>query len=239
MEAEKLTIVHNQRSIDISVKRSGKRRTVGITIDSSGVRVNAPLRMSMDRVIVLVKEKADWISKHHTRIEEKKEAPKRYVNGEEHWYLGRRLPLMLVSPLAPAKKQTRSMGKTAVIRVHATSPSVAKILLTQWYREEAKRLIEARVSAYAKDLGWPMPKVLIRGQKRRWGSCNSKGELRFNWKLILVPLEQIDYVVVHEMAHLKELNHSSKFWDLVEEIMPDYRARDKALNQFSLLLEQD
>ncbi|MDX2004219.1 MAG: SprT family zinc-dependent metalloprotease [Meiothermus sp.] len=104
-------------------------------------------------------------------------------------------------------------------------------VLEGWYRAEAERVIAERVAFYAGQLEWPMPRVLIRDQKKRWGSCNAKGELRFNWRLVQAEIGILDYVVVHEMAHLKVLNHSSKYWYLVARIMPTYRVYHDALNE--------
>lgn len=107
-------------------------------------------------------------------------------------------------------------------------------ILEDWYKTRAEEVIARRVQHHADQLGWRMPKVLIRNQKKRWGSCNAKGELRFNWRLVMLPLPVLDYVVVHEMAHLKVLNHSPRFWALVEQIMPDYKARHQALHELGM-----
>ena len=101
--------------------------------------------------------------------------------------------------------------------------------MEKWYRIRAKENIESRVKVFAAKIGESPNKVTIKAQKTRWGSCSSLGNLNFNWRLIMMPQKIIDYVVVHELCHLKEMNHSSTFWNRVEEIMPDYRNRRKWL----------
>lgn len=97
---------------------------------------------------------------------------------------------------------------------------------------KAKKLFPERTAYFAERMGVTYGRITIREQKTRWGSCSSKGNLNFNWKLVLLPPELLDYVVVHELAHRKEMNHSPAFWKVVEEILPDYRERRKALVQF-------
>lgn len=95
----------------------------------------------------------------------------------------------------------------------------------------AKRMIPERVEYYASIMGVTYGRITIREQKTRWGSCSGKGNLNFNWKLVLMPEGALDYVVVHELAHRKEMNHSKAFWEIVGEVLPDYRERKKLLSQ--------
>lgn len=95
--------------------------------------------------------------------------------------------------------------------------------LEKRYRQAAKEYFPRRVAYYAQQIGVTYGTIRIAGQKTRWGSCSSKGTLSFNWKLMLAPPKVLDYVVVHELCHRKEMNHSPRFWKLVEEIMPDYK----------------
>ncbi|MCI8863032.1 MAG: M48 family metallopeptidase [Lachnospiraceae bacterium] len=93
------------------------------------------------------------------------------------------------------------------------------------YREQARRVLTEKTAYYAKRMGVTYGRISIRGQKTRWGSCSAKGNLNYNWKLMLCPEEVQDYVVVHELAHRREMNHSKAFYRIVEEILPDYRER--------------
>ncbi len=111
------------------------------------------------------------------------------------------------------------------------------LTITEEQREEgikrARKVFPERIAYFAKQMGVTYGRVTLREQKTRWGSCSSKGNLNFNWKLILLPPELLDYVVVHELAHRKEMNHSAAFWKVVEEVLPDYRERRKALKEIS------
>lgn len=246
-ETEKATLYYQNRTIRYAIRRSARRRTVGITIDPQGVRVAAPQRMPLEQVVAVVNTKARWIAEKYTEIKRRLEPPKRFVSGEEFLYLGRRVSLQVQTGPAPSGRSQRAGSgalpqpvalKGNVLLVQAGAPKVpseeVREMLEHWYRVRAEEVITRRVQHYADQLGWPMPKVLIRNQKKRWGSCNAKGELRFNWRLVMLPLRVLDYVVVHEMAHLKVLNHSPRFWALVEQIMPDYKTRHQALHELGL-----
>lgn len=259
-ETEKATLYYQNKTIRYTIRRSARRRTVGITIDVQGVRVAAPKRMPLEQVVALVNTKARWIAEKYSEFKSRLEPRKRFVSGEEFLYLGRRVSLQVqTEPVAGSKRRPdalfqpelfdfdflprpRSQAAVAlkgnVLLVQAGTPNVhseeVREMLENWYRVRAEEVITRRVKHYADELGWPMPRVLIRNQKKRWGSCNAKGELRFNWRLVMLPLRVLDYVVVHEMAHLKVLNHSPRFWALVEQIMPDYKARHQALHELGL-----
>lgn len=99
----------------------------------------------------------------------------------------------------------------------------------QIFREQAAEIFAQKAAYYARQMGVAYQRITIRDQKTRWGSCSSKGNLNFNWRLVLAPVKVLDYVVIHELAHLKEMNHSSRFWGIVEEMMPDYRNQRKWL----------
>lgn len=100
------------------------------------------------------------------------------------------------------------------------------------YREQAKSVLAARTAYWAERMGVTYGRIVIREQVTRWGSCSTAGNINYNWKLILVPEELLDYVVVHELAHRREMNHSRRFWDVVEHELPDYRRRRKALRGY-------
>ena len=104
--------------------------------------------------------------------------------------------------------------------------------LEQAYRRQAKARLEERAAYFASRMGVSYQKISVRAAKTRWGSCSAKGNLNFHWKLILMPPQVLDYVVVHELAHRKEMNHSPAFWAEVEKILPDYRERRKWLKTY-------
>lgn len=113
-----------------------------------------------------------------------------------------------------------------------------QMILTPRQREEgierAKKIFPERISYFAQRMNVTYGRVTLREQKTRWGSCSSKGNLNFNWKLVLLPEELLDYVVVHELAHRIEMNHSQDFWRIVERVLPDYRERRKQLKTYRI-----
>jgi predicted metal-dependent hydrolase len=109
--------------------------------------------------------------------------------------------------------------------------------MEKWYRKKADRIINDRVGVYIDKIGKEPKIVKVKEQKRRWGSCTSKGNLYFNWRCIMAPPPIIDYIVIHEMSHLVHPNHSKRFWQKVESILPDYKKRRKWLRDNGLRLD--
>lgn len=150
-----------------------------------------------------------------------------YRDGASLPYLGKKYVLKIRRYRSYRKPGVMLDGNVlAVLTAQTDGESVAKAV-KDWYRQQAKALVAERVEFYRKQLGEEVQTVRIKDVRSRWGSCSSKRNLNFNWRLVMAPLEAVDYVVVHELCHLKEMNHSPAFWKLVEEIMPDYqRQRD-------------
>ena len=116
-----------------------------------------------------------------------------------------------------------SLEKSFLLSDSYKDRAKAEEVFCTWYREQARAVLSDRVSAYAQQWGFPQPSIRITAAKTRWGSCSSRGGLNFTWRLVQAPLEIIDYVVVHELCHMKQHNHSRAFWALVAEILPDYQ----------------
>jgi predicted metal-dependent hydrolase len=107
------------------------------------------------------------------------------------------------------------------------------------YKQIARQVLTDRTFAYAKETGLMPVTIKVNSAKTRWGSCSSKGSINYSWRLIMAEVEVIDYVIVHELAHIKELNHSSKFWEIVASIMPDYKLRQKKLKEFQKMISHE
>ena len=106
-----------------------------------------------------------------------------------------------------------------------------KEMLTKWYKDSFGDIVRERIEKYSPELNVAPAKIFIKNQKTRWGSCSTKGNINLNWLLVMTPLEIIDYVIVHELSHLKVMNHSQEFWTLVESILTDYKERRKWLKE--------
>ncbi|MHB8069648.1 MAG: M48 family metallopeptidase [Desulfobaccales bacterium] len=208
--------------LDVTVRRSRRRRSLGLTVTVEGrVIVAAPPGASKDLLLqVLLKHQA-WIKR---KVEASRDAWERLPQGAV-FFLGRAFRLALLSKATPLVHLAR-----AEMRVQAGTAAAAWPLLQAWYRLQADRLLRERVKHFAR--GLKALRVELREWRRRWGECHPQEALRFNWRLILLPPEILDYVVVHELAHLQEPSHNSLFWQRVEQTLPDYRQRREWLNRF-------
>lgn len=227
-----LSIKHGSRTINFEVVYR-KRKTMAITVEPPDkVTVIVPVGMKEEAIKRNVKTKAHWIVKKLSELKDIKPVAeaKRFVDGECFLYLGQNysMQIQFIDNL-PAPKVKLIEGKL-LISTPTEDKEIIKKALEKWYRERAREVINERVKYYQFVIGAKPSRVNIKEQKKRWGSCSSKGNLNFNWKLIMAPPEIIDYVVVHELAHLVHLNHSKQFWALVESILPDYKERRKWLN---------
>jgi predicted metal-dependent hydrolase len=182
-----------------------------------------------------VAQRAAWIVRHATTAMPAPR-PRQFVSGELLPYLGRQARLFVIPADVKrvAVRFTRRCFEVTVPRELNGDARRAAIdrELTRWYRAQAAERLSAAVRRWAGLSGYAPRAVLIRAQRQRWGSCSPDGTLRFNWRIVLAPPAVIDYVVVHELAHLRLPNHSSAFWAEVARLMPDYperRARLKAL----------
>jgi hypothetical protein len=209
-----------------------KRKTLLLIVETDGtLTVRAPLRMREADIWRFVEEKADWIKGKQARLRKDAPAPRQYVDGERFLYLGKEVPLRLVPDQRPVLVLDRSFKLTKSVQPQAES------VFEAWYKQQARAIVTERVKFFAREYGFKIGKVRVSSARTRWGSCSQKGTLSFTWRLVMAPLEVIDYVVVHELCHLKELNHSKAYWAQVETILPDYKVRRKWLRNNSVKLQ--
>ena len=229
-----------ETTIRYNIRRSRRRRkTIRLTVDRDGVHIAAPARASDRKVRSIVRERADWIGRQQAAL---RDAPEqRFADGETIAYLGRDVP-MVFGQVQAKRITVRFDGSGFRVSVPIDLPDTerdekVRLALIDWYRKRASEHLPAVVDRWWPQLGRAgTPKILIRNQRRRWGSCAADGTLRFNWRLMLVDPSLIDYIVVHELAHLTHLNHSPAFWELVCRTIPDARDRRKRLGETSRIL---
>lgn len=205
-----------------------KRRSIALEIQEDGTLiVRAPHSLKEAVIQKFVSQKQEWIDKTTHRVLQRREQfrPKQFVEGETFLYLGKEYPLHIAPDM-----HGKLLFEDRFILSERYLPK-AKKLFERWYREEAFSVFTERCQFYSQKMGVRYQVIKLSSAKQRWGSCNPKGSLCFNWRLILAPQEIVDYVVVHELAHLKEPNHSSRFWNEVEGIFPDYRNAKKWLKE--------
>lgn len=208
-----------------------RRRTICLSITQDATLVvKAPLLTPMKYIEQFIIEKKNWINKKIAEIKSRPKAKiKEYENGEEFLYLGKSYQLRIAPSKIPVQLKDELIISTTVWPHH-------KAALKKWYRAEALRVIEDRCKIYSTIMDCAPKSLKISNAMKRWGSCTSSGRLNFSWRLVMTPIEIIDYVIVHELAHLHHLNHSRRFWETVKKTIPNYKKREHWLKENSLLL---
>jgi predicted metal-dependent hydrolase len=171
-----------------------------------------------------IEEKSDWIKRKQVRARKEAVRPHQFTDGETFWYQGKELPLRLVRDGRPGL-----VMMDGAFRLAKSAQPRAGSVFEAWYKKQARAVLAERVDFFARKYGFEVSKIRISSARTRWGSCSRKGTLSFTWKLVMAPPEVVDYVVVHELCHLRVLNHSPSFWAQVEAILPDYKAKRKWL----------
>ncbi len=197
-----------------------RRRTLALEVTAdAALIVRAPNRVSLEAIDTVVREKLPWILEKQRLARQRYQPPvkKEFVNGEEFLYLGEPYKLVVVNDALPPLVLN---GKELLFSDQYRSRARDEFLA--WYKEQALQVIGQRVKLYADPAGLKYRRISITRARTCWGSCGVKGTLNFTWRLIMAPLNVVDYVVAHELAHLEERNHSSRFWQKVGVIFPDY-----------------
>ena len=224
--------------VSFSIERTSRRKTVAISVGYDGVRVLAPSDLDDERVISIVRKKGPWLLRKQAGYRELGGAPitREFVSGETFHYLGRQYRLKVVPDASAVITRITARGSALVAPVlPEAGPLVRRAAvrsaLRHWYRDHAKIHFGVRAKAMAELLGITRPTVHVVDQSKRWGSCDARGRIRLNWRLIMAPMTLVDYVIAHEACHILEHNHSKRFWRSLETIMPDYEARVRQLDR--------
>ena len=210
------------------------RKTLAIHVHPDlSVSVSAPDGTHLATIRAKVRKRARWIYKARREFQLylPKQPERSYVNGETHRYLGKQYRLKAVHGDETSVKCQR--GYLWVTTPHRPSPETSRDLLDEWYTERALAIFNERLLACHKKVAReriPYPVLAIRKMTRRWGSCTKEGRITLNLEMIKAPKDCIDYVIIHELCHLKEHNHGQKFWKLLARVMPDYEERRRRLN---------
>ncbi len=205
------------------------RRSVECRVNAEGVRVFAPKRAPTAMIDAFVASRAMWIAEALARLQSREAARKAEAGPADGSLLTVYGEEKRVEVRPGGKARVLDEGPAlAVYGTDGTDEAVQEVLKA-FLKERAREVLSGRVALYAEEMGCQPARITIREQRTRWGSCSSEGNLNFNWKLILTPPRALDYVVIHELCHMKEFNHSPAFWAQVERRMPDYRRWKKAL----------
>ena len=225
----KFQTVIDGEGIIYTLKRSYSTRYVRLEIKrQTGLTVFIPRFYKFSDVSELLVEKSRWIMDKLSEFKQVQLAEKNKISsGSSILYLGKRIKLKSLHN--PDALEEINLDENNLTITHNNKEVSLSRILEWWYRKQAENVIRNRVDELGFALSINYNRVTIRQAKTRWGSCSQKGNLNFNWKLIMLPEPVIDYIIIHELCHLKEMNHSGKFWALVAEYCPQWRHRRKWL----------
>jgi len=226
LASESRTLPIGEETLSYTLRRTGRRRTVGIFVEpNQQLVVLAPASADTARVEQMLRRRLPWIRRQRRALDAlpPPPAPRLWVSGETHRYLGRQYRLRLVTG---AERSVRLLGGYFVVTVPDTGNRAAvRRLMEAWYREHAKALLRERVRRVLGATTWldvEIPPIAIRALSHRWGSTTQAGRVAFNVDLVKLPLPCIDYVVAHELVHLKIPNHRPAYWRMLGRVMPDW-----------------
>jgi predicted metal-dependent hydrolase len=218
--------------VPYQLRRSRRRRTLGLTVTLSEVRIHAPSWTPRAEIESYVRQQHDWLHRAWTRMQARTQ-PTPAVSASEVRYLGRTLTLDIRPALF---SEVRRHGDT--LRVYAPLDAEVGALVRAWLHVQAARLLAWRLACIARKLGRAPSRFALSDAQTQWGSCTRRGHVRLNWRLVQAPLTLIDYVAAHELAHLVHLDHSPRFWAQVAELCPDALARRAELRTMGAALFQ-
>lgn len=230
-------IIYESECFEYEVVKK-KKKNIGIRITTDGiVRVTSPSFVTDSYIHEVVYKRAGWILSNLKLLKEMNKDPveRRYSRGDSIVYLGEEYKLKVIEEVE-VDGMIRLKGREFEVNVSPEwdeneREKFIREKLVEWYKHEAFKQFKERTRFYSEVLKLYPNNIRIKDQKSIWGSCSSKNNINFNWKLIIAPLTVLDYIVVHELCHLKHRDHSKNFWNLVELIMPDYKEKKKWLKE--------
>ncbi len=239
MSGTKRTLMLGKTAIPYRVRRSPRRkRTIALIIEpGTDLTILAPATAEVARIEAVARRRAGWILRKLADIRERAHAqrPREFVDGESLTYLGRQYRLH-VTYAAAAKPSCKLRGGwlevivPASVRMRDRQRAVAQAVQS-WYRAQARSRLMTRARIWSARLGITFGHLLVTNPAKRWGSCDAVDNIRINWRIMMAPLSLVDYVVAHELCHIKHRNHSDEFWRLLGSVMPDCERRRAALRK--------
>lgn len=229
-----LTLYYGSESLVFSYQYGLNTKKLQIYVyPDSQIRLIVPEQVSEPEIVDAVHKRRRWIVKQlaYFRAQQKYITPRQYVSGESHYYLGRQYVLKVIETSQSLQEVKFFRGKLEVYIVEKTAENVKKHL-EKWYRTKAKMIFQQRLMVLLEQASWMQhcPEIKLVNMKKQWGNCSVKGYLTLNPMLVKAPQECIDYVILHELCHFAEHNHSPKFYRLLTQVMPDWKKRKTRLD---------
>ena len=234
------------REIDLQEHRVGyelrraRRRSIGFIVGPEGLSVSAPRWVGVGEIEAALREKAGWILR---KLHEQRERARRLHEARVDWGDGTSLPFLGETVIVVLDPRTTGAilnsdadSLPGVPRLslhvglpHGAAPEQIRDVVQSWLQRQARRIFDERCQHFATQLGVRMKRLSLSSATTRWGSASADGSIRLNWRLVHFAMPTIDYVVAHELAHLREMNHSAAFWDVVRSVVPDFESARGAL----------
>ncbi|MCX4187322.1 M48 family metallopeptidase [Methylophaga sp. OBS4] len=216
-----MTQIHTDDFV-VEIIRSKRRKTLALAVRDATVTIRMPDKLPLHHAEDFIALKTNWIKQklaRHPPVSRRK-----FETGESFPFLGQSLTLQIST--AQLQNQVIADSHALIIETKLAAPSQKQLLnlLTLWYQQQAESYLSIRCRQLAGQTGLQPGLIQVKNYKARWGSCRLNGDIQLNWKLIMAPAEIIDYVIIHELCHLKQHNHSPAFWQLVELFDPDFKA---------------
>lgn len=213
---------------DVQIVRSAKRRSISIEVRNAQVAIRAPLRAPEAVLWAFAQEKAAWIRKKiHEQLQVAEEPPPvvEYKTGSLLQFMDDSLNLVLGrGSLSAVKRVDNQLHILLSQRSRKPEQQQIRELLARWYQQQAQDILAQKTEQLARQMGLKYQQVIIKATRSKWGHCTSRGVIQYNWHILLAPEAIVDYLVAHEVSHLRHHNHSSEFWSLVASVCPDYQA---------------
>ncbi len=218
------------------IYRSRRKNATLAVYPMKHVEITVQNNLELEEIQNLVRKKSVWVIKKLDWFDQitQLDSAKEYVNGETYLYLGRQYRLNILKENKKVQAKLRGKYLEMTLPEETQDSEVRKIVKTamwDWYRKRAQKKIRESVRYYCKKIGIQEPQFRVKNQYKRWGSCTSKNILNFNLRAVMAPKSQLDYVIAHELCHIKHKNHSTQFWKLLQSIMPDYKERKEKLRK--------
>ncbi|PAK43952.1 M48 family metallopeptidase [Priestia megaterium] len=229
------SIKFGNQTIEYNLKRSNRRKTMSISVDQHGVSVISPSVTEIEKVESILYKKAVWIKKQLADFEKMNTniIQHSFLSGEKLPYLGRyyRLKVVKTNTVQPSLRfyQGRFLAEIPHETAKKEQRNIIYPLYIEWIKIRAHEFTKNRIKRFILKLQQEPNKIVIKEQKQRWGSCTASGNILLNWRVFLAPTSIVDYVLAHELVHLKHMNHSKEYWDTLQMLLPDYEKRKEWL----------
>ena len=210
----------------VNVVKSGRRKTVALKVSHNGVSIHIPATLPLSTASAFVIQKTQWIQKKlHQQLNRPLAIARQFIDGECYLYMGVDYPLSIITDKNIQNKIDFDGEHISFVGSENTStPKIIRAELINWYHRQATSHLQQK-TLYFSDIIGVMPRsITVKNYKARWGSCNSRSDIQYNWKIIMAPADIIDYIIIHELCHIQHHNHSPAFWQCVKHYYPDYKS---------------